>query len=294
MATSNKVSDSKFALELEGASMGLVKSVGGGGLFAEVITDTLGPDSVSRKHLEPGRYEDFTAEIGLGLADEMYAWIAKSWTSTVERKNGSFIVVDNKLRSQSRRDFSDALISETTIPRMDAASKEPAWLTLKITPEAIRSKKLSGKVTATTGKEKQFQSSNFRLEIPGLDCMRVNQIESFTVKRQVLLRGSHGTGGSLVDQSRLEFPNLKISLAEAGAEDWIDWARDFIIEGNNASANEKNGTLVLLSPNLRTELARISFFNLGICRLTPEMAGTEAIGRLRAELYCERMEFSVI
>ena len=139
------------------------------------------------------------------------------------------------------------------------------------------------------GKEKLFQSSAFRLEIDGLDCQRVSYIESFTVKRKV---ATAGPGGSLIDQSRLEFPNLQITLAEAGADDWIEWADDFIINGNNNSANEKNGTLFLLSPNLKTELARVKFFNLGICRLTPETAGADAISRLSAELYCERMEFT--
>lgn len=292
MATSNKVAETKFALELEGASMGLLKSVDGGGVFAEVITITLGSDLLPRKHLGPGQYEEFKVQLGLSLADAMYDWIQKSWTSSVQRKSGSIIVTDNKLRAQSRRDFSDALITETTIPAMDATSKEPAWLMLKLAAESIQSSKSTGKTIGTVGKEKLFQSSGFRLEIDGLDCKRVSSIESFTVKRKVATAGQGGLGGSLIDQSRLEFPNLQISLAEVSADDWIEWADDFIITGNNSSANEKSGTLFLLSPNLKTELARVKFFNLGICRLTPETAGADAIRRLRAELYCERMEFT--
>jgi phage tail-like protein len=289
MATSNKVAETKFALELEGAGMGLLKSVAGGGVFAEVITITLGSDLLPRKHLGPAQYENFKVQLGLGLADAMYDWIEKSWTSSVQRKSGSIIVTDNKLRAQSRRDFSDALITETTIPAMDATSKEPAWLTLKLAAESIQSSKSTGKTIGTVGKEKLFQSSGFRLEIDGLDCKRVSNIESFTVKRKV---ATAGPGGSLIDQSRLEFPNLQITLAEAGADDWIEWADDFIINGNNSSTNEKNGTLFLLSPNLKTELARVKLFNLGICRLTPEITGPTAIRRLRTELYCERMEFT--
>jgi len=47
----------------------------------------------------------------------MYDWIEESWTSSSQRKSGSIVATDNKLRAQSRRGFSDALITETTFPR---------------------------------------------------------------------------------------------------------------------------------------------------------------------------------
>lgn len=293
MASSKVNADSKYALELDGASMGFVKSVDGGGVYAEVITITLGSDLLPRKHLGPGQFEDFSVQIGLSMADPMYDWIAKSWTGNPERKSGSFIATDNKSRSLSQRDFSDALITETTIPALDAASKEPAWLTLKLAPESIRFRKSSGTAVGTGKKEKPFQASNFRLEIPGLDCKRVSRIDSFTVKRNLVVGAPGGPGSFRSTPGKLELPNLRVSLSEAGAQDWIDWADDFIVKGNNSPADEKNGTLVLLSANLKTELALISFFNLGICRLSPSTSDANAVRRLTAELYCERMELSV-
>jgi hypothetical protein len=137
-------------------------------------------------------------------------------------------------------------------------------------------------------------AANFRLEIPGLDCTHVSRIESFTVKRKLVKVSSGGGGTPQLAPGRLEIPNLRITLSELGIKDWLNWADDFIVKGNNSNAKEKTGTLSLLSANLKTELARVKFFNLGICRLAPEKTGANAIRRFVAELYCEQMEFKVL
>jgi hypothetical protein len=47
--------------------------------------------------------------------------------------------------------------------------------------------------------------------------------------------------------------------------------------------------------SLKTELARVNFFNLGIFRFAPVKVENSAdqIKRVTAELYCERMEFEL-
>ena len=78
----------------------------------------------------------------------------------------------------------------------------------------------------------------------------------------------------------------------ASAQSWRDWFEDFVVKGNSGQEKEKNGTLTFLSPNRKDTLATINLFNLGIFKLvdaTP--AGADAIHRITAELYCERMQF---
>jgi hypothetical protein len=84
----------------------------------------------------------------------------------------------------------------------------------------------------------------------------------------------------------LDFPDLSISLAQSSARSWVDWHDDFVVKGNNGDAREKTGSLVLLSPKRKRELARINLFNLGVYRVAPGR-----VGELTARLYCERMEF---
>jgi len=172
--------------------------------------------------------------------------------------------------------------------------KEAALFTLKFKPETTQYKKSSGAKISMPPKRKLVRASDFRLQIDGLDCTRVNRIESFTVIRKVVTASDGSGGGAITLPTRVEFPNITLSLPEAFAEDWFEWAKDFIVDGNNTNAQEKSGTLSFLEPTLTTARARIKFFNLGICRLTPEKNDGTAVPRVRAELYCERMEYEIV
>jgi len=95
------------------------------------------------------------------------------------------------------------------------------------------------------------------------------------------------------EPGKLEFPNLKITLAESAAKTWLDWHEDFVVKGNCGEDQEKDGSLTFLAPDLKQELARVDFFNLGIFRLAPEKPEPQPdrVKKLIAELYCERMQF---
>jgi hypothetical protein len=91
-----------------------------------------------------------------------------------------------------------------------------------------------------------------------------------------------------------DFPDLRISLAEGSAQTWIAWHDSFVVGGENADGAEKTGRIVLLAPNLKDALGEVRLFGLGIHRLAaPKREGGEAIPRLVAELYCERMELDL-
>ena len=78
-------------------------------------------------------------------------------------------------------------------------------------------------------------------------------------------------------------------MSEASAADWRNWHEDFVIGGNNGPAQEKSGTLELLTPNMASALMTLTFAGLGIHRLQPVPAASEAISpRVRASLYCEK------
>jgi hypothetical protein len=152
-------------------------------------------------------------------------------------------------------------------------------MTVRFSAAAVQTKKASGKVQAPAGKAKAWLLASFRLEIDGLDCKKVSRIDAFTVPCA----------------PPVDFPDLRITLSEVSGQTWLDWHRSFVVDGDNSDATEKTGKIVLLSQNLQDVLGEIRLFGLGIYRLAPrkQEAGAEAIGRLVADLYCERMELSL-
>ncbi|HYF95890.1 MAG TPA: phage tail protein [Symbiobacteriaceae bacterium] len=288
-----------YMLELDGVQTGFVKSVKGGNVYAEVINEAAGPDYFVRKHIGQPKYEDFEVQIGFSMTKPIYDWISASWKMNYQRKNGAVIAADYNYIAQSRRDFTNALITETTIPAMDAASKEPGYLTLKFAPESIRNTKASGgKAGAAasapkTEAQKQWLPSNFRLEIDGLDATKVNRIDSFTVKQTAVQDEVGDARDYQMEPGKLEFPNLKITLPVSSADTWIAWHEEFVIKGNNGQDKEKNGTLTLLSTNRQEVLATVRLFNMGIISIKEAAndSNSDSILRYEVELYVERMEF---
>jgi hypothetical protein len=284
-----------FQLKLDGVEAGFVKSVDGGAISAEVIKETIGPTAYVKKHIGPPRYEDFTTEIGLWMAPAVYDWITASLKMNYQRKNGSIVAYDFNLEARSEREFFNALITEVTFPKMDGASKDQCYMTVKFSPEFTRMKKASGKATLppVRASQEMWLASNFRLEIAGLDCARVSAVESFTIKQTAVSDDIGDARDQFKEPGRIEFPNLTITLAETGAQTWIDWFDDFVVKGNNGEDREKTGSLIFLSPNRQTEIGRVNFFNMGIFKMaaTKGDANEEQIRRVTAQLYCERMEF---
>ena len=164
-----------------------------------------------------------------------------------------------------------AVLAETIIPTLDRASNSPTYVTVRLAPEITRDVTPPATLPPAGPAPPVSLSSNFRLNIAGLDCTKVTKIDSFTVKPRLagetLANGRYQDAIQAAPANLLEFPNLQIELATVSEETWRAWFRSFVIDGNSSAMNEKTGTLSFLAPNLSTVLATISFQNLGIFRL---------------------------
>jgi hypothetical protein len=267
----------------------LFKDFEGGSVYADVISELSGGEHFAHKHLGPAKYEDFVLQIGLAMSGELFDWIAGSWGPQPAKKVGAVLSLDFNFNIKTERAFAGALITETTIPTLDAASKDAGFLTLRFHPKGIELNQGSGKLPFVAAKQKLWRTSNFQLEIDGLDCTKVSKIDSFSVKREVTVVTS-GTGDVSIVAGRAEFPNLSITLSQISALTWFDWHHSFVVNGNNSDGFEKQGSLRFLAVDGQTELSRIDLHNLGIIRVAPTKGSGSAIGRVTAELYCEEME----
>jgi hypothetical protein len=282
-------------LTLGGVKCGPVRSAEGGIVSAEVVISKPASGAFASKHLSTVRYEPFVVDVGFSNAAPLYDWVSDLWKGKFDRKSGSLVLTDYKFEAKHERKFSNALLTETSFPALDAASKEQGFLTLKFSPELIQSTSASGKQDGAGAKAKQWLRSGFRLQIDGLDCTKVAKIESLSVKGKTSLQDTGESKLPELEPTVLEFPNLEITLSEVSSKTWFDWLEDFVIKGKNDESSERSGTIQLLAPDAKTELARIKLFGLGIYRIdTAKSDGRgDKASRVTAELYCRRMELVV-
>ena len=295
-AQARSYASTNYFLTIDADQCGFPKSVEGGAITAEVINEPSGSNYFVKKHIGQPKYQDFQVQVGFDMSRKVGEWIAQSWSNAPPRVSGSFTTLDDKLQPVFERQFSGALLTATTIPAMDGASKEPAYLTVKFAPEITRTSKPGGKSDYgkyARNEQKVFVPANFKLEIPGLDCSKVNKIESFTITQTTVTDDIGEARDYQREPGKLEFPNLKITLAESTAPSWLAWHEDFVVKGNNDETCEKSGTPTLFSRNLKEVLAQIKFYNMGIFWAQPDQSETNAdqSRRIQVELYVERMEF---
>jgi phage tail-like protein len=293
----------KYGFEMDSLHAGWLHSAEGGHATSDVVQEKLGPDHIIRKHIGGVKYEDITIACGTGMSKGFYQWIKDSFDHKHTRQNGAIIAADYDYKEHSRLTFTHGLITEVGFPALDAASKDAAKMTIKISPEVTRQTVSQGGGQSIAGDkysidarvQKQWLPANFRLRIDGLEepCSRVNKIEAIVVKQKVI----ENPVGEMRDYEKepayLEIPNLVITFPESHAKPFYDWHESFVIRGENGDEKEKGGTLEYLSPDLKTILFTITFKHLGIFKLTPDKveSGNEQIRRLKAEMYCEDLSF---
>ena len=281
-----------FGLELDNKIVGFARSVEGGNVVAEVVEERAGPTYFTKKHIGAPKYQELVIAVPFGADKSLYNWIAATWNGNYQRKNGAVLFADYKFDTQRKLDFFNALVTETSIPECDGSSKEPSYMSIKVTPESTRAGTPAGKVSAN--KTEMWLPSNFKLDIGGTDCSRVSKIEAFVVKQTVATNAPGNVRESLRTPGKLEFPNLVFYVPESFAKAFYDWHEDFVIKGNNTDARERSGSLQFLDATRQKALMTVKFFNLGIMSVVTERADGrgELTRRVKVELYCERMEFS--
>lgn len=296
MAGTRSTASGSFMFNLDGVPCGFVRSAEGGDAVGTVVEERSKSEVFTKKHIGQVKYDAVELSFGFDMTPDVYEWIEASWKQNYSRKDGSIVVTDPSLQAESAREFYHALITEVTIPDLDANSKDAAHLTLKFAPEYTRDVKANGKVTAPKmPAPKQFVASSFQFELDELPGGKVISIDSFTVTQPVVADDIGSVRDAPVEMGRIEFPNLRVAISEDDAGPWGDWAHDFLVKGNNDDSHEKRGAIVFLTPNRQVELARIGLLNVGIFafRRAAAPVGPQEVGHVVADLYCEQMEFLV-
>jgi phage tail-like protein len=251
MGDMRSYSAGNFALSLDGQAA-IIKDMDGGNIKGEVVTINMGPEQFALKHISTVKFEPFTINIGMSMGKGLYDWIKASLDKDHIRKNGFVVAADYKYKAQSYRHFRDALITEVTVPALDASGKDSAYFTIKfdaeeITYQAGDDADISGIVNT---KQKKWLNSNFRLRLGDLPCTRVSKIDSFTIKQGITQDDVGEQRVSCKEPTKLEFPNLKITFSASDIKPWATWFDEFVIKGINGQEKELSGAIEFLDPSL--------------------------------------------
>jgi hypothetical protein len=274
----------RFALELDGAASEL-QSATDSGQSGLVIEEPLAPGAViAKKHIANVKWCECTVAAGMGLDKGFYNWIQQSFDKSFARKSGSVVAADFDYNELSRLNFQDGVITELTMPALDAGSKDAAKLLVTIGSSSFDH--AAGRYPLNAKHQKMWSPANFRLSIDGVDTRRVSKIDSFTIKQSI----TEDAKGVKVP-GKIEIPDLSISIADEDAGSITAWLEDFIVNGHNGEDFERGGKLEYLAPDNRTVLATLSLTRVGIFKGTAEPSENNSdklrAARIGFRIYCE-------
>src|SRR5690349_6193990 len=127
-----------FALELDGKdSVGLFRSIEGGGVKADVMTYQHGANYDRWRQLGKPKFEDIKLQVGMAMSEPFYTWLADFMDGVPTRKTGAIVAADFYYNERARRNFKAGMIKELTFPKLDGSDKNAAYMTVGISVEEI-------------------------------------------------------------------------------------------------------------------------------------------------------------
>lgn len=266
----------ELALELQGQFAGRLKSVENTQVSA-AQADTVAGHTVQQSAGNTTQ-GDITLTCAAGMSRVFYDWIRESVDRRAAARDGAVVVADYNMRETYRLEFHGAQLAEVGFPPLSAASKDAAYMKVKILPAMTHVVIPTGVTLAvpTAVQRRPWLQSNFRLQIDGLSdaCRYVSTVEPITVQ----------------PLNSRQAPNLAVALPAAHAGAFTQWQQAMTGKENRFAAQKKNGVLEYLAPDLQTVLFALTFHNLGIVRMTTGIQAG-AIPRVRVEMSCEGLSF---
>jgi hypothetical protein len=285
-----------FELEIDGKpTTAYLKSIDGGYIKASLVDEPIGPENQRIKHSSTVDIEPFTVDFGLAGASEVLKWIQSSWRKSYGRRNGQISHANFNMKRTFEHEFFDALITETVFPALDGASKDAAYLKIKVQPERIVTKKTNGAAMQPTlgTKQKMWTASSFRLNIDGVDDFKyANKIESFTIKQGVKKMYTGIDRFPQIEPTKIEFPNITGTISMEYADSLLKWFESYVEKGQADPKAQKTGSLEFLSPDRKNTLFQINLYEVGLINLSAvqSSANADQIKRMKFELYVGRMD----
>jgi phage tail-like protein len=288
----------KYGFELDRQFSGWIHSAEGGHATADVVTEKLGSNNITKKSVTNIKYEPITLNFGTGMSKGFYEWIKASITKPVP-KSGAVVVTNMQHKEIERVAFNHALITEIGFPACDASSKDAAKMTIKLLPEATKltadpaGKPFNAPAQLDATNQKLWSPANFRIRIDGIDDLAmhdVNKVDAITLKQKDVV---NPMTGELRNYEKLppnwESSKIVISLPENHAGAFMKWHDATVLSGAG-TATPRNGVLVYLAQDHKTELFTLRFSNVGLTKITNEKS-SDQIRRVKVEMYCEAISF---
>jgi hypothetical protein len=290
-----------FALELDDKqSVGLFKSIEGGGMKTDLIKYQVGSLHPTFFRLGKVKYEDIKVQVGMAMSKPFYDWIESFFRGVPMRKTGAIVAADFHFTERARREFDQAMITEATFPKLDGNDKGPCYMNVTIAPETVTYKPGSNQRLNQPERiraQKLWAACNFGFRLDGFEdaCRRVTKVDAFTIKQKPIEYHQGKVRQAIKVPGRIEYPNLAFYVPEADAEAFTTHHAKYAGQGT-VQPDARLGGAITTYDNQGGELFTVAFTGAEIFNITHDKsdAGSEELKQVKIELCVESMTFTYL
>ncbi|HVV83167.1 MAG TPA: phage tail protein [Kofleriaceae bacterium] len=282
-AATNHFSTGHFKLVIDGKPVtSFIKSVEGGLINAQSVEEPVGQYNIRGRHLGTREVEPIQIEFGmsgskwaLDLVDDFIG------QRKHHRLNGEIRHADANMVTQFMYTFSSAVITEVTLPKLDAAGKDSLMCKVKLQPQDVTFQ--LGDATKLhpdpIGRQKAWTSCNFRVSFDnGADATYVSSVEAMTIKLGHKVMQLSDMFRPDVLPTKVDMPKLSINVPLMRAGDFVKWYQksvanqlengtpdaDQLGTGKNAGGYETSASIEYMDATLSQVLYTVELFGVGM------------------------------
>ena len=273
----NHFSTGHFKLVIDGKPVtSYIKSVEGGLINAQAVEEPVGQFNLRGRHLGPRDIEPIQIEFGMAGA----RWALDLVDQFIHQRkhhrlNGEVHHADANMKSQYSFEFMEAVITELTLPKLDAAGKDSLMCRVKLQPQDVKFKLASGAQLGqdSIGRQKAWHTSNFRVTLDSIgELPFVTSVEALTIKLGHKPMQLPDQFRPDVLPTKVEMPKLSFTQPLSRSAPLIKWYEKAVanqLGGGTADSAastgyETTGSIEYLDPTLKQVLYTVEFDGVGI------------------------------
>jgi hypothetical protein len=265
-----------WALTIDGRYAGPVASVDNCNLQADVVKEQVGPDRVASKHVSSTRPAPGTIEVGLGMSPTFHTWLSRSLAGNESGHTMQLVRTDTQAYAL---ELGKARLATVTLPKIDRASTNPAFLKIGLAAESLR-RTPAPQPAIYAVPPRGFVPARLAVHIAGVRN-DVATLGPWKAKAAVL---TDADGNDV--QIAVDVGDLPLRVTNRGATLTMEpWLQSFLVQGRNGDADERSVVVTLTDGNVGGRL-ELQFDHAGLA--TGDLAA-RADGNRSYTLYAERV-----
>ena len=290
---------SNFHIEVDGKSGGYLSSFQAPSYEIEDVSQSLGPDYVTKKMMGAPKIGEATAVFNISQAGELLAWVETVWNKQCVEKDTTVRLADQDYNIKRGIDMGMCVITGIELPSLKASdTKKHFEVTAKWQPQNLKYVGGGGKAQGVMGaKAKAWMVNNYEVHpVFGLKTEWITSIDLPKITPKISKEHHGKCRLPLLNYASIEFASIKIEIGAAGYKTAEDLAVRILQDGNCEEGEFQDIIIDMKDQTLKRVLGTFTLIGCGLKKFdwAPKLeGGKEGLATATMEFMVEDFRFKV-